>query len=101
MRARFFRLHRHSMCDANTPQWAQVTYFSPFIIFFQLGWAASQISHHYLIPELENAKVELNAYRAAFLVVANPTVYAVASLSVSGAERCPSIPDSLGEMDIP
>lgn len=53
-------------CTNNTPQWVQIVYFSPFIIVFQFGWAATQISHLSLIPELvssESAKVELTAYR--------------------------------------
>lgn len=53
-------------CDSLTPQWASLTYFIPFIVVFQFGWAATQISHLSLIPELvscEHAKVELTAYR--------------------------------------
>lgn len=53
-------------CSDLTPQWASLTYFVPFIIVFQFGWAATQISHLSLIPELvtcEHAKVELTAYR--------------------------------------
>lgn len=53
-------------CDTLTPQSASLTYFVPFIIIFQFGWAATQISHLSLIPELvtcEHAKVELTAYR--------------------------------------
>lgn len=56
-------------CSPNTPQWASLIYFSPFIIIFQFGWAATQISHLSLIPELvscEHAKVELTAYRCVF-----------------------------------
>lgn len=53
-------------CSFLTPQWASLVYFVPFIIVFQFGWAATQISHLSLIPELvtcEHAKVELTAYR--------------------------------------
>lgn len=53
-------------CTAGTPNWVGITYFSPFIIVFQFGWAATQISHLALIPELvscEHDKVELTAYR--------------------------------------
>ncbi|KAJ4936825.1 hypothetical protein JOQ06_001411 [Pogonophryne albipinna] len=39
-------------CDPQTPQWASLTFFLPFIIVFQFGWAATQISHLSLIPEL-------------------------------------------------
>lgn len=53
-------------CSSDTPQWAGLTYFVPFIVIFQFGWAATQISHLSLIPELvscQHAKVELTAYR--------------------------------------
>ncbi|KAM9358399.1 major facilitator superfamily domain-containing protein 12 [Symphorus nematophorus] len=94
-------------CDDNTPQWAQLVYFSPFIIIFQFGWAATQISHLSLIPELvssESDKVELTAYRYAFTVVANITVYAVAWLLFHFQAQHsvnPSITDNLGQVDIP
>ncbi|KAG7230585.1 hypothetical protein INR49_025302 [Caranx melampygus] len=94
-------------CNNSTPQWAQILYFSPFIIIFQFGWAATQISHLSLIPELvstETAKVELTAYRYAFTVVANITVYTVAwMLFHFQAEHSmnPSIIGNLGQEDIP
>lgn len=53
-------------CSDVMPQWVGLTYFTPFIIIFQFGWAATQISHLSLIPELvtcEHAKVELTSYR--------------------------------------
>ncbi|XP_039984136.1 major facilitator superfamily domain-containing protein 12 isoform X2 [Xiphias gladius] len=94
-------------CAESTPQWAQVVYFSPFVIVFQFGWAATQISHLSLIPELvssEGAKVELTAYRYAFTVVANITVYTVAWLLFhfkAQHSMDPSIAESLGQEDIP
>lgn len=93
-------------CDSLTPQWVSLTYFVPFIIVFQFGWAATQISHLSLIPELvtcEHAKVELTAYRYAFTVIANITVYAVAFLLFhvqSGVDDDP-LSDALGPVDIP
>jgi len=50
----------------NSEQWAKFIYYTPFIVIFQFGWAASQISHLSLIPELtedENEKCGLNAIR--------------------------------------
>ncbi|XP_044055108.1 major facilitator superfamily domain-containing protein 12 isoform X2 [Siniperca chuatsi] len=94
-------------CNDNTTQWAQIVYFSPFIIIFQFGWAATQISHLSLIPELvssESDKVELTAYRYAFTVVANITVYTVAWLLFHFQAQHnvdPSITDDLGQVDIP
>ncbi|KAK1786298.1 hypothetical protein P4O66_017999 [Electrophorus voltai] len=92
-------------CDQYTPQWASLVFFIPFIVIFQFGWAATQISHLSLIPELvssEHAKVELTAYRYAFTVIANITVYAVAWVLFhfqSGED--PSVVDNLGPTDIP
>ncbi|KFZ52697.1 Major facilitator superfamily domain-containing protein 12, partial [Antrostomus carolinensis] len=63
-------------CKENTPQWAAFIYYLPFIIIFQFGWAATQISHLSLIPELvtsDHEKVELTAFRYAFTVMANIT----------------------------
>ncbi|XP_077462566.1 major facilitator superfamily domain-containing protein 12 [Stigmatopora argus] len=90
-------------CSANTPQWAKIVYFAPFIVIFQFGWAATQISHLSLIPELvstENAKVELTAYRYAFTVVANITVYAVAWLLFHFYAQ-EDMTDNLGQADVP
>ncbi|KAM6918299.1 major facilitator superfamily domain-containing protein 12-like [Xenentodon cancila] len=93
-------------CDSHTPQWASLIYFVPFIIVFQFGWAATQISHLSLIPELvtcEHAKVELTAYRYAFTVIANITVYAFAYLLFhvqAGKDKDP-LSDTLGPIDIP
>lgn len=53
-------------CDEKTSQILGIIYIIPFIIIFQFGWAATQISHLSLIPELvncEHAKVELTSYR--------------------------------------
>ncbi|KAL7832334.1 hypothetical protein AOLI_G00298820 [Acnodon oligacanthus] len=92
-------------CDLSTPQWASLVYFIPFIVVFQFGWAATQISHLSLIPELvssEHAKVELTAYRYAFTVVANITVYAVAWILFHfQSGEGPSVADNLGPVDIP
>ncbi|KAF5899544.1 major facilitator superfamily domain-containing protein 12-like isoform X2, partial [Clarias magur] len=92
-------------CSEYTPQWAGLIYFIPFIIIFQFGWAATQISHLSLIPELvttESAKVELTAYRYAFTVIANITVYAVAWLLFRfQSNEDPSLTDNLGPVDIP
>ncbi|XP_053293171.1 major facilitator superfamily domain-containing protein 12 isoform X2 [Pleuronectes platessa] len=93
-------------CNPLTPQWVSLTYFIPFIIVFQFGWAATQISHLSLIPELvtcEDAKVELTAYRYAFTVIANITVYAVAYLlfHMQASEDGDPLSDALGPVDIP
>jgi Na+/melibiose symporter-like transporter len=50
----------------NTEQWALFYYYAPFVVIFQFGWAATQISHLSLIPQLtssKNERVALNAIR--------------------------------------
>ncbi|XP_034853361.1 major facilitator superfamily domain-containing protein 12 isoform X1 [Mirounga leonina] len=96
-------------CGAATPEWAALLYYAPFIVIFQFGWAATQIAHLSLIPELatsDHEKVELTALRYAFTVVASITVYSAAwvllhlqgSPSLGGARR---VTDQLGVQDVP
>ncbi|KAI0214323.1 Major facilitator superfamily domain-containing protein 12 [Lamellibrachia satsuma] len=64
----------HSVC------WAQFIYYVPFVVIFQFGWAATQISHLSLIPQLtpcQNDRVGLNAIRYTFTVLSNIVVYGV------------------------
>ncbi|XP_009704503.1 PREDICTED: major facilitator superfamily domain-containing protein 12, partial [Cariama cristata] len=87
-------------CKENTPQWAAFIYYLPFIIIFQFGWAATQISHLSLIPELvtsDHEKVELTAFRYAFTVMANITVYGLAWLQKNQPDRS----EHLGVQDVP
>ncbi|XP_061458117.1 major facilitator superfamily domain-containing protein 12 isoform X3 [Rhineura floridana] len=94
-------------CSENTPQWAALIYFIPFVAIFQFGWAATQISHLSLIPELvtsDHDKVELTAFRYAFTVMANITVYGVAWLLLHFQGGCPGPQEHtqhLGRHDIP
>ena len=53
----------------NSPQWYRFWYYAPFVVIFQFGWAATQISHLSLIPQLttcKNERVSLNAIRFVF-----------------------------------
>ncbi|XP_055463650.1 major facilitator superfamily domain-containing protein 12 isoform X1 [Psammomys obesus] len=96
-------------CGEATPEWAALLYYGPFIVIFQFGWAATQIAHLSLIPELvtnDHEKVELTALRYAFTVVANITVYGAAWLllhlqasSHSGQDI--GVGDQLGVEDVP
>jgi len=50
----------------NAHQWAQLFYYAAFVAIFQFGWAAVQISHLALVPELtpiEHERTELIAIR--------------------------------------
>lgn len=67
----------------NSEAWARFIYYTPFVVIFQFGWAATQISHLSLIPQLsncENERVSLNAIRYAFTVMSNLCVYVIAFL---------------------
>nr|XP_060641168.1 major facilitator superfamily domain-containing protein 12 [Anolis sagrei ordinatus] len=91
-------------CAENTPEWAALVYYLPFVAIFQFGWAATQISHLSLIPELasdEHEKVELTAFRYAFTVMANITVYGVAWLLLHFQARHSDHVEDLGHHDIP
>ncbi|XP_060535155.1 major facilitator superfamily domain-containing protein 12-like [Cylas formicarius] len=59
---------------------ARMVYYSMFIIIFQFGWAAVQIAHLSLIPELtpnQHDRTRLTASRNVLTVIANVLVYLV------------------------
>ncbi|CAH2236604.1 major facilitator superfamily domain-containing protein 12-like [Pararge aegeria] len=63
---------------STTHRWAQMFYFAAFITIFQIGWAAVQISHLSLIPELAedpHVRTHLTAIRYGFTVFSNLFVY--------------------------
>ncbi|KAM5230434.1 major facilitator superfamily domain-containing protein 12 isoform 2-T2 [Hipposideros larvatus] len=96
-------------CGETTPEWVALLYYGPFIVIFQFGWAATQIAHLSLIPELvtnDHEKVELTALRYAFTVMANITVYGAAWLlfHMQASPHIGSIQDvsdQLGVQDVP
>ncbi|XP_022381683.1 major facilitator superfamily domain-containing protein 12 isoform X2 [Enhydra lutris kenyoni] len=95
-------------CGAATPEWAALLYYGPFVVVFQFGWAATQIAHLSLIPELatsDHEKVELTALRYAFTVVANIAVYGAAWLLLHlqgspSTEMARDVTDQLGVQDV-
>ncbi|KZC10942.1 Major facilitator superfamily domain-containing protein 12 [Dufourea novaeangliae] len=61
-------------------EWAQLIYYASFVVIFQFGWAAVQISHLSLVPELTPTKrerTELIAIRYSFTVLSNVFVYCI------------------------
>ncbi|XP_068212734.1 major facilitator superfamily domain-containing protein 12-like isoform X1 [Palaemon carinicauda] len=65
---------------AYASDWAQLVYYSPFVVIFQFGWASSQISHLSLIPSITqdpHDRTELNAIRYGFTVMSNIAVYLI------------------------
>ncbi|KAE8747761.1 hypothetical protein FOCC_FOCC005584 [Frankliniella occidentalis] len=69
--------------DAEGDYWDQLIYYSAFVCIFQFGWAAVQIAHLSLIPELtpdEHVRTGLIAFRNTFTVVSSVFIYLVAWL---------------------
>ena len=65
-----FVFNRCLGCES-ADQWAKFVYYAAFIVLFQFGWAASQISHLSLIPELtddDNEKCGLTSIRQVSLI---------------------------------
>ncbi|GIY20405.1 major facilitator superfamily domain-containing protein 12 [Caerostris darwini] len=63
---------------SNSTQDAKFLYYGAFIVIFQFGWAAVQVSHLSLIPDLTPLsceRVELNSYRYAMTVLSNISTY--------------------------
>ncbi|CAD5214141.1 unnamed protein product [Bursaphelenchus okinawaensis] len=66
------------LCTGHSINWIKVLWFAPFIALFQFGWAAVQISHLAMIPELSenpSRRTSMNSLRNAFAVIANLTIY--------------------------
>ncbi|XP_026758910.2 major facilitator superfamily domain-containing protein 12-like isoform X1 [Galleria mellonella] len=74
-----------------THKWAQMFYFSSFIVTFQIGWAAVQISHLSLIPELaddDHTRAHLTAVRYGFTVFSNLFVYIITWIVLRVTGEC-------------
>lgn len=67
---------------------AQLVYYAAFVIIFQFGWAATQISHLSLIPDLtdcQNERTGLTAYRYGATVLSSISVYLITWLFLGTA----------------
>ncbi|XP_064474360.1 major facilitator superfamily domain-containing protein 12-like [Ornithodoros turicata] len=87
-------------------QTSQFVYYAAFIIIFQFGWAATQVSHLSLIPDLtpiSHERVELNTLRYAFTVASNIVVYSVmwAVLGLAGDNTSSGKSTSSGDPSSP
>ncbi|XP_013177457.1 PREDICTED: uncharacterized symporter sll1374-like [Papilio xuthus] len=72
-------------------KWAQMYYFASFILIFQIGWAAVQISHLSLIPELAedpHVRTHLTAIRFGFTVFSNLFVYIITWIVLHMTGEC-------------
>ncbi|KAF5297230.1 hypothetical protein FQR65_LT10046 [Abscondita terminalis] len=75
--------------NADSHRWVQLFYYSVFVIIFQFGWAAVQIAHLSIMPELtpdEHERTRLAATRYCFTVISNVLVYFV-SWAVFGISK--------------
>lgn len=66
--------------DPSTSVNWKLIYFIGFIVIFQFGWAAVQVSHLSLIPDLtssSNERIGLNSLRYSWTVIASITVYLI------------------------
>lgn len=79
---------------SKSSQNAQSVYYGAFIAIFQFGWAAVQVSHLSLIPDLtpvSSERVELNSLRYAMTVMSNICTYStmliVLGLTSSGEKH--------------
>jgi len=67
-------------CSSETSSVFRLLYFLFFVVLFQFGWAATQISHLALITDLtgcEDKRTSLTAIRYGFTVVSSISVYGV------------------------
>ncbi|KAK2551875.1 Major facilitator superfamily domain-containing protein 12 [Acropora cervicornis] len=81
--------------------WVKFFYYAVFIVLFQFGWAASQISHLSLIPELtedDNEKCGLTAIRYAATGLCNIFVF-VLTWILLGSSGNSTNSDELGSSD--
>jgi len=80
----------------NSHQYAQLFYYSMFVVIFQFGWAATQISHLASIPDLaenQNERTGLTAWRSGMTVLANVLVYIIAWVILNRSDNEMVCPD--------
>ena len=67
----------------DAPEWSLLLYFSVAASLFNVGWAAVQVSHMSMVPELsknEHTRVVLNSARYSESVIANVAVFGILAL---------------------
>jgi len=82
-------------CTETASELSKFIYYVPFVIIFQFGWAATQISHLALISDLsvtERDQVFLNSLRYAVTVTSNVCIYLLilAFINPSSSDLSPS-----------
>jgi Na+/melibiose symporter-like transporter len=78
-------------------QTQRLIYWAFFIAIFQFGWAATQVAHLALIPQLtpvDAERIELNSHRNAWTVLSNMAVYTLAWLLFSSDDTSRDVTES-------
>ncbi|GFS26298.1 major facilitator superfamily domain containing 12a [Elysia marginata] len=81
--ASFVFLFSECITCSHAPNIAQFVYYVPFVIIFQFGWAATQISHLSYSSDItpyKHERVTLQSVRNSFTVIANLSVYGLLTL---------------------
>ena len=68
------------LIDSDAPEWSLLLYYCFAASLFNVGWAAVQVSHMSMVPELsrnEHTRVVLNSARYSESVIANVSVFAI------------------------
>ncbi|CAG5133452.1 unnamed protein product [Candidula unifasciata] len=89
---------------SHAPNIAQFIYYAPFVVIFQFGWAATQISHLSFSSDFtphRHERVTLQSIRNMFTVVANLSVYGIFAALFYLAGRDDATDGDLGIHDAP
>ncbi|GFN80566.1 major facilitator superfamily domain-containing protein 12 [Plakobranchus ocellatus] len=81
--ATFVFLFSECITCSNSPNIAQFVYYTPFVVIFQFGWAATQISHLSFSSDItpyKHERVTLQSIRNSFTVISNLSVYGLLTL---------------------
>ncbi|RUS80621.1 hypothetical protein EGW08_011631 [Elysia chlorotica] len=81
--ASFVFLFSECITCSKAPSLAQFVYYTPFVVIFQFGWAATQISHLSYSSDItpyKQERVTLQSVRNSFTVIANLSVYGLLTL---------------------
>lgn len=71
------------LVSSDAPEWSLLLYYCAAASLFNVGWAAVQVSHMAMVPELsknEHTRVVLNSARYSESVVANVSVFGILAL---------------------
>ncbi|VDK77604.1 unnamed protein product [Litomosoides sigmodontis] len=71
------------ICGQSTTDWELFAWYAPYVVIFQVGWAAVQISHLSLLPELtcdESCRTTMNSVRHGFTAIANLIIFSLLSV---------------------